>query len=89
MKKNQYYIVRTERIMKKNQYYIVRTERAGVFFGKIESKTSTSVIMTDVRKLFSWSGAAAVEQLAEDGTANPNGCKFTISDRKSVCRERV
>ena len=65
--------------MKKNQYYIVRTGRAGVFFGQIKSKTETSVVMTDVRKLFSWSGAAAVEQLAEDGTANPNGCKFTIS----------
>ena len=61
------------------QYYIVRCDRAGVFFGKIKEKTETEVVMTDVRKLWYWEGAAAVEQLAVDGTKSPEDCKFTLT----------
>lgn len=61
-----------------NQYYIVRTNRAGVFFGKIKEKSADEVTMTDVRKLWHWDGACAVEQLAMDGTKKPSGCNFTV-----------
>lgn len=61
-----------------NNYYIVRTNRAGVFFGKIKERNSEEVTMTDVRKLWYWDGACAVEQLALDGTKKPNECKFTV-----------
>jgi hypothetical protein len=61
-----------------NQYYIVRTDRAGVFFGKIKEKSADEVTMTDVRKLWHWEGACAVEQLAIDGTKKPHNCNFTI-----------
>lgn len=62
-----------------NKYYIVRADRAGVFFGKIKERTSGEVTMTDVRKLWYWDGACAVEQLATDGTTNPKDCKFTVT----------
>lgn len=61
-----------------NQYYIVRTNRAGVFFGKIKEQSKDEVVMTEVRKLWYWDGAAAVEQLAIDGTKKPGRCKFTV-----------
>lgn len=61
-----------------NQYYIVRTNRAGVFFGKILEANKDEVTMTDVRKIWHWEGACAVEQLALDGTSRPNDCKFTV-----------
>jgi hypothetical protein len=61
-----------------NQYYIVRADRAGVFFGKIKEATHGEVTMTDVRKIWHWEGACAVEQLAMDGTKKPNDCKFTV-----------
>lgn len=61
------------------QYYIVRTDRAGVFFGKIAERTEHEIRMTDVRKLWYWDGACAVEQLAMDGTNQPNECKFTVT----------
>ena len=64
---------------KNNQYYIVRSARAGVFFGKIKEKSPESVIMTDVRKLWYWNGAAAVEQIALDGVSKPENCKFTVT----------
>jgi hypothetical protein len=53
--------------MKKNQFYIVRSDRAGVFFGQIKQKKVNSVVMINVRKIYYWDGAAAVEQIAIDG----------------------
>lgn len=64
--------------IKKEQMYVVRSDRAGVFFGKIKSRDGDSVTMTDVRKLWYWDGACAVEQLALDGTSAPDRCKFTV-----------
>ena len=56
---------------------IVRANGAGVFFGELKEKNGTEVTMCNVRKLFYWDGAAAVEQLAVDGTSQPENCKFT------------
>ena len=61
-----------------DQYYIVRTNRAGVFFGKIKEQSKDEVTMTDVRKIWHWDGACAVEQLAIDGTKKPHNCNFTV-----------
>ena len=61
-----------------NQYYVVRTTNAGVFFGKIKEASHDEVTMTDVRKIWYWEGACAVEQLAVDGTKKPSDCKFTV-----------
>jgi hypothetical protein len=58
------------------KYFIVRADRAGVFFGKIKSKTLHEVVMTDVRKIYYWDGASAVEQISQDGV-NDNS-KLTI-----------
>lgn len=35
--------------------------------------------MTEVRRLWYWSGAASISQLAESGTQKPKGCKFTVT----------
>lgn len=59
------------------QYYIVRTNRAGVFFGKIKEKKENSLVMTNVRKLFYWSGAYSVEDIAVHGVKNIDRCQFT------------
>ena len=64
--------------IKKNQYYVVRCDRAGVFFGKVKELGERSITMTEVRKLWHWDGACAVEELALNGTAKPNSCKFTV-----------
>ena len=64
--------------MKKN-YVIVRADRAGVFFGNLVSKEGNEVTLNECRKLHYWNGAAAVEQLAIDGTTDPNSCRFTVT----------
>lgn len=62
-----------------NQKYIVRCDRAGVFFGEIKERRGDEVTMTNVRKLWYWDGACAVEQLAVDGTKKPGSCQFTVT----------
>jgi hypothetical protein len=61
---------------------IVRADRAGVFYGTLSIKEGSEVQLTNVRKLFYWSGAAAIEQLAEEGVANPKGCQFTVVNKE-------
>lgn len=64
--------------MNNNQDYIVRCDRAGVFFGKIKERIGSEITMTEVRKLWRWDGACAVEQLAQDGVKAPDNCRFTV-----------
>ena len=61
------------------QYYIIRADRAGVFFGQIESRNGDEVTMKNVRRIWYWDGANSISQLAVDGTAKPNNCKFTVT----------
>jgi hypothetical protein len=67
-----------------NKYFIVRADRAGVFFGQIKERSADEVTMTNVRKLFYWDGACAVEELATNGTKRPLACKFTIAISEMV-----
>jgi hypothetical protein len=57
---------------------IVRTNRAGVFFGTLVEADKESATLSDVRKLWYWDGACAVEELAENGVERPENCKFTV-----------
>ena len=61
----------------KGKYVIVRADKAGVFFGVLKEKSQNEVTLTNVRKLYYWSGAKTVEQISLDGVANPENCKFT------------
>jgi len=57
-------------------YKIVRTHSAGVFAGYIESRNGQEVVMRNARRLWYWSGAASLSQLAIDGVSAPQNCKF-------------
>jgi hypothetical protein len=57
---------------------IVRSDRAGVFFGTLAEKQGDEVILTKARKLHTWYGAFAVEELALNGTSKPENCRFTV-----------
>ena len=75
--------------MEKKQLYIVRTNRAGVFFGEIAERTEHEVHMNNVRKLWYWDGACAVEQLAIDGTKKPDNCQFTVTVPEMVVADPI
>ena len=57
-------------------YVIVRTQSAGVFAGYQKSRSGQEVILLNARRLWMWTGAASLSQLATDGTSSPNTCKF-------------
>lgn len=63
-----------------NKKCIVRCNNAGVFFGTVKeiSKDANgiNVLMSNVRKIWYWDGACAVEQLAVNGCNNKS--KITI-----------
>jgi len=59
------------------KHVIVRSDKAGVFFGVLSDKNGTELILTNVRKIYYWSGANTVEDLALQGVKNPNNCKIT------------
>lgn len=59
---------------------VIRTNRAGVFFATLaeyDNQTRTATLK-DCRRLWYWSGAASLSQLAVEGVKNPDDCKFTI-----------
>lgn len=58
---------------------IVRADRAGVFFGTIESKKGSEVTLRNCRRIWYWSGAASISELAVNGTNKPRDCKFSVS----------
>jgi hypothetical protein len=58
------------------KYVIVRTYSAGVFAGELESRTGQEVVLLNARRIWYWTGAASLSQLAVDGTSSPSTCKF-------------
>jgi hypothetical protein len=66
--------------VKKNRddmpYVIVRTHSAGVFACYLKDRNGKEGVLVDARRLWRWSGAASLSQLAVDGPSNPQKCKF-------------
>lgn len=60
---------------------IVRSYGAGVFFGEVREVTGDAnglnVRLGNARKIWYWHGAAAVEQLSQDGC--DDGSKITVT----------
>lgn len=60
------------------RFVIVRTYSAGVFAGYLESRNGKEVVLKKARRLWYWSGAASLSQLAMEGTNKPKECKFPV-----------
>jgi hypothetical protein len=58
------------------KYVMVRTQNAGVFAGYLKEKNGESVILKNARRMWYWSGACSLSQLAMEGTKSVSECKF-------------
>lgn len=58
------------------EYCIVRTYSAGVFAGYLAKEEGQEATVKKARRIWYWSGAASLSQLAVDGTSEPDNCKF-------------
>jgi hypothetical protein len=56
---------------------IIRTVNAGVHYGYLKSRVGGEAVLIGARRLWYWSGAASLTQLALDGPKNGPSCKFT------------
>ena len=64
------------------QPVLIRSYAAGVHFGILKSEEFTPsgkvVVLSNTRRVWYWSGAASLSQMALEGVKNPNACKFTV-----------
>lgn len=60
-------------------FSIIRCDRAGVFFAKVRELEGSTAVLTDCRRLWYWSGAASLSQMAMEGVKRPNECRFTVT----------
>lgn len=60
------------------KYVVVRADRAGVFAGILKEKNGDTVVLTECRRLYYWSGALDTLTIATSGVAYPQRCKFSI-----------
>ena len=64
---------------------IVRCYGAGVFYAVVERRKGQEAVLTNARRLWYWSGAASLSQLAMEGTKDPGSCRFPCAvDRIEV-----
>ena len=55
---------------------MVRSRDAGVFYGKLKTQVDTTVTLTNTRRVWYWSGAATLSELATKGPGKPSACRF-------------
>lgn len=58
------------------KYVIIRTQNAGVFAGYLKDKNGETVTLKKARRLWYWSGACSLSQLAMEGTKKAGECRF-------------
>jgi hypothetical protein len=58
------------------KYVIIRTQNAGVFAGYLKSRDGDTVTLKNARRLWYWSGACSLSQLAMEGIKKAGECKF-------------
>ena len=73
----------------KNKKVIVRGDRSGVFFGTLKERNGQEVTLSNCRRLWYWSGAASINQIAIEGVKNPNNSKFTMTVDEIVILDAI
>ena len=68
---------------------LVRTYSAGVHIGTLVKSEGQEVLIKDSRRVWYWSGAASLSQLAQTGTVNPKGCKFPCKVDEALFTEVI
>lgn len=61
------------------QKVIIRSDRAGVFFGIMKAKEGTEVELSECRRIWYWSGAGSISEIAVNGVSRPEKCKFSVT----------
>ena len=70
----------------KTEKVIIRTYSAGVHYGTLLTEENSSggihVTLENSRRIWKWSGANSLSELATLGTSSPSECNFSIPVKK-------
>ena len=70
-------------------YVIIRTYSAGVHAGYLKNRDGKEVTLIKARRLWYWSGAATLSQLAMEGVKKVSGCKFPQEVDEIILTEAI
>tara|TARA_R110002012_G_scaffold131849_4_gene284717 strand:+ start:179 stop:550 length:372 start_codon:yes stop_codon:yes gene_type:complete len=70
-------------------YVIIRTYSAGVHAGYLKSRDGKEVELLKSRRIYQWSGASTLSQLAQSGTSKPESCKFPEAVDRMILTEAI
>jgi len=73
----------------KGDYVIIRTYSAGVFAGYLKRREGREVELTDARRIYYWTGAATLSQLAMEGSSSPDTCKFPCEVAEIILTQAI
>lgn len=69
---------------------IVRANDSGVWHGTLSSKTSTEIVLTKARRLWSWEGALSCSEIAISGiTGGRISPPVSVTLRRNDCIEII
>ena len=67
---------------------LIRTYSAGVHFGTLASRSGKEVVLTNARRLYQWSGACSLSQVATEGVDLSNS-KISVIVPKITLTEAI
>ena len=71
------------------KWVMIRTYSAGVHYGLLKERNGKEVTLLDSTRVWYWSGAASLSQLATEGTTKPNDCKLTVILPELILTEAI
>jgi len=68
---------------------MIRTYSAGVHFGYLKRHEGKEVELVNSRRIWSWSGACSLSQLAIDGSKDIDNCKIAMKVPSIILTEAI
>ncbi len=60
------------------KYCLVCGQNSGIYVGEVAKHNGAEMLLKNARRIYCWSGAATVVQIAAEGVKNPGKTKFTM-----------
>lgn len=70
-------------------FVCIRTYSAGVHCGYLESQNGKEVVLRDAIRIWYWDGAFTLSDLALNGVAKPDNCRFGVPLDKITLTEAI
>lgn len=67
---------------------LLRTYSAGVHYGTLIEKDGQDCLLKDARRIYYWSGACSLSQIAMEGSNDINNCKIAM-EVDTICLSQV